>query len=308
MPKKLQYQVCLTQVARAVLDTERTPPIQQSGIPDTAIGGYGDTAIGNPRFNTFSREQTNSLTSSCKSLEDSDFESEAFEQQPDESSLVEDSKAQTLNINPEISSVKNFKSSLGKITDRTTHANAHTAGSEKVCEPPAAPLEAEIAAALRFEPFADASMFRALQNGNANVSYAAFQTLWAFMVSPSHRASDRARWSRAITRIPYWLELPEAFVLEVVSLARGAKGVHASSWGACERWREDTANAINAHPHLGPLLVREKAVSTKISEPGTYRTNNGNTVTVTEIDLEAVFLEGRDEPILRSRTEGWTRA
>jgi hypothetical protein len=160
---------------------------------------------------------------------------------------------------------------------------------------------------------ADAAMFDAVQRGNPDASYAAFQALWNFMASPSHRANDRARWTRAVARIPYWLELPEAFVLEVVRLARGARGVFASSWGACEAWLENPAGAVQAHPDLAALLentvpdgVTRRSGAVKF-EPGEYVTARGNHVTVVDVRDGGIELHDGDFVTIGAQTVGWRR-
>jgi hypothetical protein len=171
------------------------------------------------------------------------------------------------------------------------------------------PLELAIEAAVNLEPNAQEKLFAAIKAKDPNASHPAFCALWAFLASPSNRSRDESRWLRCITRIPYWVELPEAFVLEIVRLARSGKGVFSSSLGACESWLEDPASAVRSHPHLAPLLDTASATSsTPITLPGQYRTTNSKLITVLEIADSAVTIDGLDTPIHIAQTKGWVRA
>jgi DNA-binding MarR family transcriptional regulator len=171
------------------------------------------------------------------------------------------------------------------------------------------PIDLAIEVAVRLEPDAQGKLFSAIRVKVPNASHPAFCALWAFLASPSNRSRDESRWLRCVTRISYWLELPEAFVLEVIGLARSGKGVFSSSLGACESWLEDPASAVRSHPHLAPLLDTASAASaTPICGPGRYRTMSGKILTVLEIADSAVSIEGFDSPIHIAQTQGWVRA
>jgi Helix-turn-helix domain len=171
------------------------------------------------------------------------------------------------------------------------------------------PIELAIQAVIGLEPNAQEKLFAVIKAKDPNASYSAFQALWAFLANPSNRSRDEQRRLRCISRFSYWLELPETFVLEVIGLARSAKGVFLSSLGACESWLEDPASAVRSHPHLAPLLDTASTTSaTPISLPGQYRTTNGRIVTVLEIADSAVTIDGLDTPIHIAQTQGWVRA
>jgi hypothetical protein len=161
---------------------------------------------------------------------------------------------------------------------------------------------------------AQKTLWESVRGANPNASSRAFQVLWDFLCSPVRRASERAKVDLAETRIPYWLEMPEAYILELVKLARNNTRVTGmSNWSACQYWLENTSRAVADHPHLGALLESKTDAKTEpepIREPGEYITPENDVFVVTDIFDSTVvgqYRGGKSGELDIRRTRGWVR-
>jgi hypothetical protein len=156
-----------------------------------------------------------------------------------------------------------------------------------------------------FAPLANLTYLESIRKGNPNADQTAFLTLWGFFTTPALRQANRDRFTRCLTRIPYWLELPPGFVIEVVSLARTAQGVTGGSHGACETWLDDPGYACRLHEHLRvklePTITQLVPPSNGLSmyqtafRPGIYRTPENTLEVVTGLNgVEVVTDDSSD--------------
>jgi hypothetical protein len=191
----------------------------------------------------------------------------------------------------------------GKITDESKNGITQQ-GLEHVPLPAAAPYIAPGSA------MAQKMLWDSIRTANPNASAPAFQALWDFLCSPVRRGAERAKVDLAETRIPYWLEMPEAYILELVKLARNNQRVTGmSNWSACQYWLENTSRAVADHPHLETLLkpdAQEHSVLDVITDLGQYLTPQGRYFQIVEI-YDGIAVDENEKTFALPLTRGWVK-